>query len=79
MRFFGQCSLYDLRGDFDDLSYLPSGRVVPPNSNLFVTAQDVCPEALCVSGDAERIYQDFRFLGDGLDDVPALLFGSGDE
>jgi dihydroxy-acid dehydratase len=44
-----------------------------------VTAQDVCPEALCVSGDAERIYQDFRFLGDGLDDVPALLFGRGDE
>jgi len=38
-----------------------------------------CPEALCVSGDAERIYQDFRFLSDGLDDVPALLFGSGDE
>jgi hypothetical protein len=47
-------------------------------SNI-VTAQDICPEALCVSGDAERIYQDFRFLGDGLDDVPALLFGSGDE
>ena len=45
----------------------------------FVTAQDARPEALCVSGDTERIYQDFRFLGDGLDDVPALLFGSGDE
>ena len=44
-----------------------------------VTAQDARPEALCVSGDTERIYQDFRFLGDGLDDVPALLFGSGDE
>jgi outer membrane immunogenic protein len=39
-----------------------------------VTAQDARPEALCVSGDTERIYQDFRFLGDGLDDVPALLF-----
>jgi len=37
------------------------------------------PEALCVSCEAERIYQDFRFVGDGLDDVPALLFGSGDE
>jgi hypothetical protein len=44
-----------------------------------VTAQDVCPEALCVSGDAERICQDFRVLGDGLDDVPALLFCRGDE
>ena len=47
--------------------------------SFVVTAQDVCPEALCISGDAERIYQDFRFLGDGLDDVPALLFGRGDE
>jgi hypothetical protein len=46
---------------------------------LIVTAQDVCPEGLCVSGDAERIYQDFRLLGNGLDDVPALLFGRGDE
>ena len=46
---------------------------------ILVTAQDARPEALCVSGDTERIYQDFRFLGDGLDDVPALLFGSGDE
>ena len=46
---------------------------------IMVTAQDVCPEALCVSSDAERIYQNFWFLGDGLDDVPALLFGRGDE
>ena len=51
----------------------------PSQCTDFVTAQDARPEALCVSGDTERIYQDFRFLGDGLDDVPALLFGSGDE
>jgi hypothetical protein len=31
------------------------------------------PEALCVSCEAERIYHDFRFAGDGLDDVPALF------
>src|SRR5712672_1603363 len=43
----------------------------------FVTAQDVCREALFVSSGSERFYQDFRVLGDGLDDVPALFFGGG--
>jgi len=51
----------------------------PHKKQFLVTAQDARPEALCVSGDADGIYQDFTFLGDGLDDVPALLFGSGDE
>src|SRR5262249_56757946 len=32
-----------------------------------------------VSRHTERIYQDLRVLGDSLDDVPALLFGGGDE
>src|SRR5215831_12794746 len=32
-----------------------------------------------VSRHSERIYQDLRVLGDGLDDVPAPLFGGGDE
>ena len=41
---------------------------------MVVTAQDARPEALCVSGDTERIYQDFRFLGDGLDEFqPCFL------
>src|SRR5882757_2217714 len=42
-----------------------------------VTAQDVCREALFLSSGSERFYQDFRVLGDGLDDVPALFFGGG--
>ena len=70
----------DTRLGFD----LPAVQVADPVDSAIcgselVTAQDARPEALCVSGDTERIYQDFRFLGDGLDDVPALLFGSGDE
>src|SRR6516165_5027856 len=32
-----------------------------------------------VSRHTERIYQDLRVLSDSLDDVPALLFGGGDE